>query len=1632
MANPQITDPETQKRLLKYLEELDKRQNRFNTTVTETDDLLSQVLNKLESQNQKSSRSLKIQEDLSKSVNKQYKDLVLNNEQLSQSEKFSSLRRKNEEAFAQIYNARLNSTEKVKELEKTISDYPKKIIESLQTQRNLQSEIEKLKLESAKNGKLGITEEGSALDLAQKRLKSLQDQAEEMVKHRDTTYQTLNLEKEALETSKERLSTLAKETNQLKIKEQVAKAGESLLSKIKQDLNIPDFSELLTRTYDRFKAIDTATTSVRQKFGMFRNDAKGLEDQITNISGKFAKFGVDADTVGKTMETLGSEFSYLTSRSGELVGDISLLNKQFGISSEISAKFLKVMGGVSGKSAEAKKNMLAFAGASARAYGVGLQDVMNDVATSSDQARMFAGRNADEMVRAAAQARQMGTTLNNMAATSEKLLDFESSIEAELKASALLGRNINLNEIRRLSFQGKTVEANKKIVELAKQVKFNQLDPIRQKAFADAMGKSVSELMDMTEAQDRLNDALKSQDPQVRKLAQAKLEEQRLLKDNKALSQKKFEDDLKSKANQERMVQLQNELNAAIQETMLPALKSMRAVADGMVGAFNALQIDKLMSPLTKVTGMIGGFGPMLGKAFEGVKGFGKTIGDSLGNIKIGAKLKTAFDSVTSLAKGSFDKIGKMFSKIFEGTQMGSSIEKVIGKLVVSINRLKGSFDKVAKFMSTVFNNLKIGAKLESSINSIIQLSKTLGKVFEPILKMFRGLKLGGKFIPALGQALTILDALWKSVEKLTEIFSDENLNIGQKITRSLVEVPIAIVKSIIDPFLEVGRIVGELLLGKKIVDGIASVKNDIFNFVTAPFKDAYNFVLDLLGGKSPSKLGIAIVKGIEAIGNDIIQLITTPFKNAVTQVKSYFDFDLLSKFKGLGSDITKTIVQPFEDGVAKISNFFNFDILGGFDNIESELEKVLVDPFDKTIDSIKKLLTFDLKVSFPNIVSKLKTSLITPFQQSIGNVKKLLNFDLTSGFKNINEKLDTGLIKPFDTAINTIKSFLTFDLTNSFANIDTILKSVLVNPFSNSIELIKSILNFDLSNNFANIGSILNSKLIEPFGTAVKSVKSILNFDLTAGFKNIGSKLKTILVEPFNTTVDEIKSILNFDLTGGFKNIGNKLNTVLTKPFDTSVNTIKEHLNFDLSAGFKNVESTLKKTLIDPFFNAISVIKSFFSFDLNKSFKNISSMLKSTLITPFATAVKSVKSLLIFDPTSGFNNISSTLESILITPFATAVETVKSLLTFDLASSFNNISASLRSTLITPFAAAVESVKALLSFDLTAGFDNISSSLKATLITPFATAVESVKALLSFDLTKGFGNISSALKATLIIPFATAVKSVKSLLSFDLTAGFKNIGSKLKSILITPFDKTADIVKSIPFAENINTVYKSVTSKISDIVTYIQTSFNDAGDFLKTVFINPFSVVYTQFEESAGIIKTSFVSIIAGFGPILLNNIKSLGEPITKLIVYPFQTGFDMIKTGLVSVTNNFGDVITNSFNNITTGLELIFNKIKGIAAFITEIATAGINFVGKVASTVSVDTGEKGKVSAVAPVIDTDVIVEAIVSSNRVIASKLDKLTEMMSSGKIAVYVDGQRVNQALAASTVKFGSFGQATTI
>ena len=386
-----------------------------------------------------------------------------------------------------------------------------------------------------------------------------------------------------------------------------------IIGAIMSELKIPtSFSDLLKQTYERFKEIDKAATEVRQTFALFRQDAEYIEKNIKNISTDLAKFGVAAKDVASTSKSIGSAFSSIDIANTSLVSDITLLSKQMGITSDKSVGFLKTIGGIKGQSAVASKNMLSLAGASAKAYGVGLDDVMNDVANASEEARIFSGRNADEMVRAAAQARQMGTTLDNMAKTAKGLLDFESSIQSELKASALIGKNINFNEARRLAFNKDTIGANKLILDQAKKIKFNQLNPIAQEAFAKAAGKSVKELQDMLEAETRIKDALNSQDPVVRKIAQERLKEQNLLKTNSKLAQQKFEQDLKTKANQERLAIVQNKINDALQKLMLPVLEVISKTMDGIVYIFEKFNPEELIGPLIRIKLMFTSVGTAL------------------------------------------------------------------------------------------------------------------------------------------------------------------------------------------------------------------------------------------------------------------------------------------------------------------------------------------------------------------------------------------------------------------------------------------------------------------------------------------------------------------------------------------------------------------------------------------------------------------------------------------------------------------------------------------------------------------------------------------------------------------------------------------------------------------------------------------------------------------------------------------------------------------------------------------------------------------------------------------------------------------------------------------------------------
>ena len=108
---------------------------------------------------------------------------------------------------------------------------------------------------------------------------------------------------------------------------------------------------------------------------------------------------------------------------------------------------------------------------------------------------MFAGEAPEGLMRAAVQARKLGTNLDAVAKSMESSLDFQNSISAEMTASAMIGRQLNLTKLRSLALDGSAEDYAAELARLAgTQEEFNAMNYYQKKALARALGVEVTEL----------------------------------------------------------------------------------------------------------------------------------------------------------------------------------------------------------------------------------------------------------------------------------------------------------------------------------------------------------------------------------------------------------------------------------------------------------------------------------------------------------------------------------------------------------------------------------------------------------------------------------------------------------------------------------------------------------------------------------------------------------------------------------------------------------------------------------------------------------------------------------------------------------------------------------------------------------------------------------------------------------------------------------------------------------------------------------------------------------------------------------------------------------------------------------
>ena len=259
-------------------------------------------------------------------------------------------------------------------------------------------------------------------------------------------------------------------------------------------------------------AADEQTKELGRSMMMNKEEAAKFSGEIANATRSNFQMGITGTKVLESMTKVNKQFGHITEFSGETLVSMTKLTHVLKIGEE-SAGNLAAAAEATGVNFEDNyKNILASSYELQQQAGtqVDMRAVLEDTGKVTGQIRANFGGNTVEIAKAVTNARLLGTEMGTIAAAGKQLLDFESSITAEMEAELLTGRNLNLERARAAALTGDQVTLQN---ELAKEMgsfsDFSKLNVIQQEALAGAMGMSVDSMSDMLFNQETMNKSAK-------------------------------------------------------------------------------------------------------------------------------------------------------------------------------------------------------------------------------------------------------------------------------------------------------------------------------------------------------------------------------------------------------------------------------------------------------------------------------------------------------------------------------------------------------------------------------------------------------------------------------------------------------------------------------------------------------------------------------------------------------------------------------------------------------------------------------------------------------------------------------------------------------------------------------------------------------------------------------------------------------------------------------------------------------------------------------------------------------------------------------------------------------------------
>ena len=349
---------------------------------------------------------------------------------------------------------------------------------------------------------------------------------------------------------------------------------------------------------------DSRVTNLAKTLQMSKEEASIVNDEFTNIGVSSGKAFFNAKNLSEATAQLSKHLGVANRLNTDLVKNQTFLTKQVGVS-EGSAGKIAGLTKLQGKNAkDVNKEIATSVGNLKKETGiaVNLNDVFEDVANANAGLKAAYGFNTKLLAEQVVKSKQLGLSLEQSANMANSLLNFEESIENELSAELLTGKNLNLERARGLALEGKSVEA---ATELANQIggtaELSRMNVIQQEALAKAMGMERNELIESVQKREILSklgaDSLEQleEEGRLQELSGTELGEQILKQYEQTSAAEKF---------QAAVVKIQEAFGAMMEGPLGSVINGLATAASSagtlytVMGALGAMSLGRLLAQL--------------------------------------------------------------------------------------------------------------------------------------------------------------------------------------------------------------------------------------------------------------------------------------------------------------------------------------------------------------------------------------------------------------------------------------------------------------------------------------------------------------------------------------------------------------------------------------------------------------------------------------------------------------------------------------------------------------------------------------------------------------------------------------------------------------------------------------------------------------------------------------------------------------------------------------------------------------------------------------------------------------------------------------------------------------------------